>query len=523
MDLGYAGAFEFARDGHSQLSFQRKHSSIDDHDPTSHIVPWTIAIGLGSGIVKSLLIVAYYFPPVAASGAMRALGFCRYLEKYGWRPWVLTTAPYSVYPPHPIDQELLARLPDNVAVETIPYINPLHRIIAVRNRLRELARAGMMFQNLQRQGGCSSSDPAKPQPRGRISRLRDLFLDWAFSFPDPQCSWLRPAVGWFSKLEREKFPQAVFATGGPWTSLLIGRTLSMRFQVPFIADYRDPWTSNPYSSFSSPFLVNKAKRLERSICTAASRVITNTDELLLKLCADYPELRNKCLTIPNGFDRESFVPEHEAGGMSDQLRSVDSNGRNIELCHFGTIYGKRTPVTLFQAMLELYEEEQLRADQVRMRFVGAWEVTDAPTERLAQELEKHGFLRREAPVAHQACLRQMARASALLIIQPDSPLQIPGKNYEYIATGRPLLLIGEEGATARLVRQHRLGISCPNGIADIKQLIRQLVNGQLELKSPPPECTDRFDYRTLTSDLAKALNDVWSEHSIEHSSNTARQ
>src|SRR5262249_22294204 len=74
-----------------------------------------------------------------------------------------------------------------------------------------------------------------------------------------------------------------------------------------------------------------------------------------------------------------------------------------------------------------------------------------------------------------------------------------------------------------LVRQHQLGISCPNTIADIKQLIRQLVNGQLELKSPPPECTDHFDYRTLTGDLAKALNDAWAEHSLEHPSNTARQ
>jgi len=473
--------------------------------------------------VKSLLIVAYYFPPVAASGAMRALGFCRYLEEYGWRPWVLTTAPYSAYPPHPIDQQLLARLPDTVAVETVPYTNPLHRIIAVRNRLREVASAGIMFQNHQRQAGCSASDLAKLQPRGRISHLKDLFLDWAFSFPDPQCSWSGPAVHRFLKLEREKFPQAVFATGGPWTSLLIGRTLARRFQVPFIADYRDPWTSNPYNSFLSPFLVNKAKRLEKSICTAAARVITNTEELRLKLCADYPDLRNKCLMIPNGFDRESFIPEHEASTVNDQPLPLDRDGRGIELCHFGTVYGRRTPVALFQAMLELYEEEQLKADQVRIRFVGTWEVTDTCSERLAQELEKHGFLRREAPVAHQACLWQMARARALLIIQPDSPLQIPGKIYEYIATGRPLLLIGGEGATARLVRQHRLGISCPNTVADIKQLIRQLVKGQLELKSPPPECIEHFDYRTLTGDLAKVLNDVWVEHSIEHPSKTARQ
>ena len=146
-----------------------------------------------------------------------------------------------------------------------------------------------------------------------------------------------------------------------------------------------------------------------------------------------------------------------------------------------------------------------------MRFVGAWDVDDPRCEKLAQELEAHGFLRREAPVSHQICLRQMAHAKALLIIQPDSPLQVPGKIYEYIAVGRPLLLIGGEGATAKLVERHQLGLSCPNDVSRIKPLLRQVASGDLALNPPAKGCTDRFDYRTLAGELAQLLDTVLAE------------
>ena len=441
---------------------------------------------------------------------MRPLGFCRYLEQYGWRPWVLTTTPESVYPPHPVDPQLLAKLPPTVKIESVPYSNPLHRIIAIRNRLRDAMRPGLTRKSHESSDNLVSSS-TKPQPQRARSSIKDLILDWAFSFPDPQCSWLGPAIHRFSDLERGQVPHLVLATGGPWTSLLVGKTLAKRFGVPFIADYRDPWTSNPYDSYSSSFLANRAKRLEQSVCTSAARVITNTEELRLKLCDDYPQLRNKCITIPNGFDREGCTEEDGTNTLMHQpaTQSVDVGG--VELCHFGTVYGKRSPMQLLQAMWELHEERLVTADQIRMRFVGAWEVTDPRCEKLAQELEKHGFLRRDAPVPHQVCLRQMASAKALLIIQPDSPLQVPGKIYEYIAVGRPLLLIGGEGATAKLVERHQLGLSCPNDVSRIKPLLRQVAREDLALKPPGKGCTDRFDYRTLSGELAQSLDTVLAE------------
>jgi len=456
--------------------------------------------------MKKILFVAYYFPPVVASGGMRPLAFCRFLEPYGWGSRVLTTDPASVYPPHPVDPQLSSKIPCTVRVDAVPHGNPLQRVVAWRERLRALLLKGRYAEGQLEGPGQGHSN--KPNPQGGVfSSTKRLLLDWTFEFPDPQCAWLSSVTAYAKRMSRAEIPDIVFATGGPWTSLLAGRRLAESWRVPFIADYRDPWTSNPYVSFASAWLNAEARRLEESVVRTASRVITNTHELRLQLQKDYPGLVQKALTITNGFDPDSF------SGFPKQMRP-DQGGDTrtartaVELCHFGTVYGKRTPTVLFQALLDLHQSGRVSSSEISLRFVGSWEVNEAKCEEQAQRLEKLGFLKREPPVPYQACLQQMKEADALLVIQPDSPLQIPGKIYEYIATRRPLLLIGGEGATAGLVRRHRLGLVCSNNGAQIHQLILDMVEGRQSLPAPVPEEVDRFNYRSLTEDLAKVLDEV---------------
>ena len=464
--------------------------------------------------MKNVLIIAYYFPPVAASGAMRPLAFCRYLESYGWLPRVLTTDPASVHPPHPMDRQLMTKLPSTVRVEVASHGNPLGRLVAWRNRVR--AVLGVRKNGQAAGGPVQESDGSPTTKSGRLGALKDLILDWRFAFPDPQCAWLKPAVAFARGWPEAEIPDIVWATGGPWTSHLVGQHLAQYWGVPYVVDYRDPWTSNPYVSFSSSYLNNSAGRLERSVCQGASRVMTNTHELRVQLERDYPDLAGKTLTITNGFDPDSFVAGSAGAGCAGQVPEEHRRGSKLELCHFGTVYGKRTPAVLFQTLADLHREGHLSDERLRLRFIGAWEVTEPRCEDLAQRLEKVGLLTREPPVPYQECLRQMREADALLVIQPDSPLQIPGKIYEYLATRRPLLLVGGEGATANLVQRHRLGLACRNDPDEIRQVMTDVLEGRQALSAPSQEEIDRFNYRSLTADLAQVLDDVWKEHREGH-------
>src|SRR5262249_30477708 len=226
--------------------------------------------------------------------------FCRFLESYGWQSRILTTDAGSIYPRHPVDLELSRKIPSTVCVDVVPHGNPLQRLLAWREQLRALLlRKGCR----EEQVACPETLPVDGSAAGgAVSSTKRLLLDWAFEFPDPHCGWLCSATAYAKQLSRTEIPDIVFATGGLWTSLLVGQCLAQFWGVSFIADYRDPWTNNPYTSFPSEWLNAKARRLEESVVRMASRVITNTDELRLQLQKDYPGLTRKSLTITNGFD-----------------------------------------------------------------------------------------------------------------------------------------------------------------------------------------------------------------------------
>ncbi|ULA61343.1 MAG: Putative Glycosyl transferase [Nitrospira sp.] len=448
--------------------------------------------------VKRVLMVAYYFPPVAASGAMRPLGFCRNLVAYGWQPQVLTTTPECVYPLHQVDPKLGERVPAGVEVIRVPYVDRLQQVLQCREMLRGIVRRSTPHESERKTGAALMPSDSSP---GR-STLKDFILDWAFAFPDRQCGWMRQAVRKLRALPEKDVPDVIFATGGPWTNFLIGNTLAEYFHRPLVLDYRDPWNCNPYYSFNSDTLTRKSRATEAQVCQSASHVIANTEELRERLIDDYECLRDRCTWIPNGFDRETLTPAQVSQNQSDYCPT--SSG--YELCHFGTVYGKRTPRILLQAVWELFQEHQLKPEAIRLRFVGGWDTTDPECEHYAVNLEKHGFLRREPPVSHSVCLREMQRSSVLLVLQPDSPLQVPAKIYEYVATGRPLLLIGGEGATANLVARHGLGVSSPNHIARIKALLKDVTAGTQKLVPPDGARVNRFEYQSLTGELAAILD-----------------
>src|SRR5439155_14630024 len=172
--------------------------------------------------MKKVLVVSYYFPPIAASGSMRILGFCRYLCHHGWTPRVLSTTPDSVYPRQGEDPGLSELLPGSVEVDRVRHANPLQCLIRLRDKLVQLARPQQEYMHPNYQLGKKS----RSGQTGRLSALKHFILDWAFAFPDPQCLWFRPAVNRVARLHKKEFPDIVLATCSPGTGLLVGRALA---------------------------------------------------------------------------------------------------------------------------------------------------------------------------------------------------------------------------------------------------------------------------------------------------------
>jgi len=438
--------------------------------------------------LRRVLIVAYYFPPISTSGSMRPLAFCRHLPSFGWQPSVVSVAGSDVFPRLPLDDELSSRLPSGIEVARVGHGDPVGALLAWRDSLwgsGPAARTGV------------TAPPAGDRVRSPLSRLKSELTDHALAFPDRQCWWKGPAIR--AALSGAR-PDVVLATGGPWTALLAGRQVAHHFGAPFVADFRDPWARNPYRNYTRA-MAWRHRRAESSVCRSARFVIANTEELREHFVVDYPRDAAKFVTIPNGFDGTTPVLGEAAGYVE---RAGDVAGV-IEVCHFGTVYGQRSPVDLFTALERAMQRGALAPGGIRLRFVGSWDVHDAVTNELAARLERAGLVTREAAMPHHACLAAMRQANLLLALQPESPLQVPAKIYEYASAARPILVVGGEGATAALVVRHGLGVCYPSDPTVLEPLLISLAAGQLP-EPPRPGATAAFDYANLTGRLAALLS-----------------
>jgi glycosyltransferase involved in cell wall biosynthesis len=444
---------------------------------------------------KRVLMVAYYFPPVAASGSMRPLSFVRHLPDNGWSPTVLSVEPGSIVPALPVDRGLGARVPRHVDVVRVGHPDPMDALVRMRDRLR--GHGTMQTRNVT----AAAAAPAGAPPLWK--RTVEAVLEHACGVPDRQRPWLSRAA----RARLPHTPDVVYATGGPWTSLLAGEALARRFRVPFIADFRDPWTRNPSRSLS-PASKRRAERLERLVCRRAAYVVANTRELREQFIADYPDLADKFVTITNGFDissRFDTTSGFTAGEDVTEPSHAPAGRGPVEIAHFGTVYGERTPTGLLRALERLRAAGSVGPDKLRLRFVGEWEVENEECNRLARTLEAAGLLVREGPVPHTACLAQMRAAGVLLVLQSGFRLQIPTKIYEYVSMRRPLWLIGNDGATASLVTRHGLGLHTVDEVEAIAPVLRALAAGEA-LAPPQPLDVDRFDYAQLTRRLAHVFD-----------------
>jgi hypothetical protein len=451
---------------------------------------------------RKVLFVAYYFPPIAATGVMRPLNLSRQLLQYGWVPRILATDPGSALPFHVTDQKLLEVVPAEIQVVRVPHCDLRGQMLDLRDKVvRSLCKSRDGSEERRepdkdaavRKGGVADA------PRSRLLRAGKFIAEALLEYPDRQCFWYRPAVKALADLPAHERPEVVWATGGPWTGLLVGKRLAELWDIPFIADFRDPW----YSHSSSPAIRRMNKKLERSVFSRAARVILNTEELNEHYRASYPEYAGKLLTMTNGFPAELEVMDYDYHKRRDETISFP-----LEICHFGTVYWMRMPTALFKAVDELVSQGTIDSSRLRLRFVGGWEPIDADCDWLATSLERKGILTREEPLPHRQCFREMTRAGVLLILQPDAPLQVPAKLYEYLAARRPIWVVGGEGATASLVRRHGLGNCCPNNVDAIKQVLISFLAEKPELVAPDPVSIAQFNYRVLAGKLAEVLDRV---------------
>jgi glycosyltransferase involved in cell wall biosynthesis len=414
--------------------------------------------------MKTALMITYYFPPLGGSGVQRSAKFVKYLPHEGWKPVVLTVRPNRRNSlEQGLDHSLLADIPEQVEV--------------IRARSAEFAA---IYALLRRLG---------------LRRALLALEQWIpFLAHHYKVGWYPFAVRAARRRLRRSPVDVIYTSSTPYLAHFIGKALSREHGIPWVADFRDPWTQRTYKR-SAAFQDSLDRRLEANVMESADAVIANTPTNKRAICRDFHVSADKVHVIPNGYDPED-------------LECLGANGPDDErfvITCIGTYYEMPDPEAFFRAYRRLHQEHSnayLRFFSSRLRHV-----------RKASRMLEIGSWEASERITHADAISAMRRSAVLLANVPHmtDTHWIPGKLYEYLAASRPILFIGPRmGEAAAIVQRTHAGLTVENDEGAILGALRKLYaswNARQPLR-PNLDVVHEYDRRRQTRSLAEVFEQV---------------
>jgi glycosyltransferase involved in cell wall biosynthesis len=420
-----------------------------------------------------ILIITYYWPPSGGAGVQRWLKFTKYLPSSGWLPVVLTVKPeYATYPFK--DPSLYGEIPLDVEIYRTKAIN----YFSLYNRDQsKVPHAGF------------ASGPDK-SIKGAIGR----FIRGNFFIPDPRKGWNRYAFRKACELIKSEKISHIITTSPPHSTQLIGLRLKRKFpHIKWVADFRDPWTDIYYYEMFKPSMVARMadREMERNVLTKADTIITVGQTLASILGSKAENISHKIHVLPNGFDEEDFE------GITPTVPEKFTI----------TYVGSLSPAYPVKGLIEAIKDIRVNNHPVNLKFVGT---VPEPVQQLFTADEEGNLPEFIQYCEHPVAIRHMMDSTLLLLIIPEHPSNksiLTGKIFEYLATEKPILLLGpaDGDAAQLLLRCGYQGIFDYNDVQGIKSFIQKVAEG-----TPVKRSGHHLEYsrRALAVKLGDLLNSL---------------
>jgi len=438
--------------------------------------------------MKKLLLISYVFPPAGGITVQRALSFAKYLPANGIETHVLTAR----NPAAPVrDPGLLKHIPPEVRI---------HRAITpeppfyLRKKVWSLLEAASVAAASKKSVATPKKQEAPATGSGGLGALVKRLLN-----PDPQVLWVPFAVRRAASIIRKHKIDCVMVTAPPFSVFLIGNALKRRFpHVKLISDFRDEWLRFYLTDFdflNDEYTRRRAERIERETIEASDMVIAVTRSSLREIRGRYPEQPDrKFVFLPNGYDPETFrgfTPRRHAGG-------------GMVVTHMGTAYRTASPAFYLDALDEM--PAAIRSG-VETRFVGR--IAETETEifhNRTSTVKLIGFKPQSEAVA-------LTEESDYLLLTMTNEFSLPGKLFEYLATGKPVLALSPRGGEVDQILQETSGGWCVEHTdrAAIQGMIRDawesVTGGRSPLQSNR-EAIRRYERPRLAAELASLIRSL---------------
>lgn len=427
--------------------------------------------------MKKVLFITYYWPPAGGAPINRILKFYSYLPDFGWEPVILTTRggdfPFE-------DQSLL----EEVRPETPVYRSKglsLHKIFS---RISPKSKKNFV-------------------PYGFTDNSRNGFMDnlsrWVkYNFiPDTRFPWYFKTVGKAVEIIRDQKIDLIFSSSPPQTNHLIARAAAKRTGIPWVGDFRDPWTDVFWLLDNSKrwkWIHRIDQRIERRTIAGMNAIITVGPSLAEILGR---KTDKKIAQITNGFDDRYF----------SELKY--ERGHKFRIIYAGSLSREQDPACFFDA-LELLKDETDFMKDCEILFLGNFPVY------LHELAGKSAFSRNviyEPYTIYTESLRSVVSSELLLLIVPRTEHNkciLTSKLFDYMGARRPVLAYGPvDGDAAAVLNTAEAGkmFAYHNSVGSaeyIRTIYRAWKSGTASI--PANSGIERYTRRNLTRELAEIFD-----------------
>lgn len=427
--------------------------------------------------MKKILMISYYYPPLADVGSLRALGFSKYLSAFGWEPYVLSVKnPDKSYCTMGNENP-----PENVRTFYVRSLFNLYKITGKANGL--IARILKLF--------CK-------ELKGNI--IQDLFC-----IPDIFIGWVPLAFIKGLHIARSKNIDAIYVSCKPFSSAIIGVLLKKITKKPLILDFRDPvsFPEHCFKDFSGKFRLKYIRKIEQYIFKNTDTLIVTTDETKERYLSIYPYLKQKIYRIYNGYFAE-YLPKSNTDPFE-----------KFTIIYTGNFYyydDEATSDMFFMALQKTIVEQMVSREKIQFLYLGSIWKNDNWLERIAKKYDLQDIIVTPGSVTREESMKNISRSSMILL--RIIPPMISTKLYEGLVVGIPILATINEGEVADLIRRYSKNsyVITSNNVDDIANAIKEAYHkwekGGLE-KSTNEEFLQNFNKQALTKEFAQILEEVY--------------
>jgi glycosyltransferase involved in cell wall biosynthesis len=439
--------------------------------------------------MKRVLIITYYWPPSGGSGVQRWLKMSKYLPENDWQPVIYTTenAEYPIIDPS---------LEKDVAPEVEVIRRPIFEPYAFYKK----------FLGIKKEETIKVGFASETKKTGWKSRLA-LWVRGNLFIPDARRWWVKPSAKYLKNYLKEHPVDAIISTGPPHSMHLIALKLKKDLGIPWIADFRDPWTEIDYYNnlHLTRWADRKQHKLEREVLTQADKVVT----IGWNCARGLGRLGNRNVrVIPNGYDWEV-----------DAAQQATPLSQEFTLTHLGVITPSRNAPQLWAALKELKDENTEFGKDLKIKLIGQID------QSVVQNLKAVGLMENTEIVPHipHDEVQQEQRSSQVLLLlinnTPNAKGILTGKLFEYLSSGRPILCIGpEDGDAARIMGEAKAGTTVDFEDKErMKEVLRILYQRYLtnELSSNSQTKVEQYSRRALAKKYANIIHRTVTEEALK--------